>query len=333
MFRRRARPLVFLMPAILIFAASCNLPRVGAPASPTARLQSEGTLTPAVLRQPTTPLSGDRTGGTFRVETVNLRIDYPGSVDPSEARKHAETLQAAYEIYATVFAIPGVPPNPERDITIIFDSTVKGNSASRNQIVIGSATLDQIAQGRLNPPDRTFMHEMVHVLEEAEIARHQVQVFNLVIGMNEALAEYLVCHPDVFTLWADGENAARHCDLVLHGIGAKSPVFTLGYYEERAIDPYSLDWGLHPPGASGEVYFEQMLARVSDEVGWEVWPRYFSRIRDRGGSLAAREAYEAKRLDIRDPLVKQAFADFISGLSEAGGRDLRPMFRRWGFDL
>lgn len=324
---------MFLMPIILMLAASCNLPRPGAPASPTAPLQVEGTMTPAVLRQPITGWDGDRRGETFRVETPNLRIDYPGSVDPSEARKHAATLQAAYEAYEAVFAIRGVPPYPKQDITIIFDTTVKGNSASGNQVVIGSATLDQIIQGRLNPPDRTFMHEMVHVLEEGEIARHQYHVFNLVVGMDEALAEYFVCHPDVFTLWADGENAARHCDLVLHGLGAKAPGFPLSYYEERAVDPYTLDWGLHPASASGEVYFEQMLARVSDEVGWGVWQRYFSRIRDRGGSLAAREAYEAKRVDIRDPLVKQAFADFISGLSEASGQDLRPMFRRWGFDL
>ncbi len=333
MLREQARPLAFLMSTTLVLVASCNLPRAGAQPSPTTPVQVSGEVTPAVLLQETRPSTGDRTGEPFGVETANLRIDYPGSVDPAEARKHAETLQAAYEVYEAVFAIAGEEPSSDQHVAIIFDASIKGNFASRTRVVIGSATLGQIIQGRLNPPDRTFMHEMVHVFEEGEVGRREYHVFNLITGMNEALAEYFVCHPGVFPLWADGENATRHCDLVLHGIGAKSPDFTLGYYEERAADPYTLDWGLHPAGASGEVYFEQMLARVSDEVGWGVWQRYFSQIRDRGGSAAAREAYETKRVEIHDPLLKQAFADFISGLSEASGRDLRPMFRAWGFEL
>jgi hypothetical protein len=83
-----------------------------------------------------------------------------------------------------------------------------------------------------------------------------------------------------------------------------------------------------------------MLFRVSDQCGWGVWQNFFALTKEAGTGNAAKEAFENKEKlvigkvpDMRQPLLKQAFAEFVTSLSKACGKDLFPMFRGWRFDL
>lgn len=323
----------FLVLATLVLAVSCNLPRDPVSVAQTVPVAQAVTASPQASAKASETSTRVWTGKTFRVETKNLLIDYPDFIDPDQARLNAEALQKVYDTYLVIFAFGDEQPFQGQKTTIVFDPKVRGNSASGNQIIIGSGTLGQIKDGYLNPPDRTFLHELAHVFEYAQISAGRYYIFNVIIGINEAFTEYLVCYQGIYPLWAQGKSTQEYCDLILHGVGAKGPEFTLTYYEDERIDPYTLDWGSHPAGASGEGYFEQMLARVSDKVGWDVWQKYFSSTKDSGGSPAAREAYETRTYEMGAPLSKQVFAEFVSDLSRACGQDLRPLFRGWGFEL
>jgi hypothetical protein len=163
-------------------------------------------------------------------------------------------------------------------------------------------------------------------------------VYQLVGGMNEAVADYFPCHPSILALWSPDRHLADQCDLWLHQAGAKSPEWTLAYFEANEIDPYSLNWNEHPADPSGESLFPQMLARISDKVGWSVWNRFFSATKATGGNPTGKLIWEAwaetKPVDrMNEPMVRQAFREFVDSLSDAAGEDLRPLFRAWRFDV
>lgn len=333
----------FLLPLVLVFAESCNFPRPAGNVfqAETASPDTAKTVEAAAIRKEaalttlhSTPKpTADWTGGTFRVETKDLVIEYPDFIDPVESQKHADTLQKAYETYLLIFGFDDEKPYGGIKTNIVLNPEVKVSSAGPHQITIGSTTINEIKMGSLNPPDITYFHEMVHVFEFAEWDAERYYIFHMIAGINEAFASYLACHPDILSLVEQNANAKPACDVILYGIGAKGPAFTLAYYEAQKIDPYTLDWGRHPAGQSGENYFIQMLARVSEMAGWNVWINYFSAIRQTSIRPDVWKAAEVKMDDMHDPLAKQAFAEFVTDLSGAAGQDLRPMFRGWGFDL
>jgi hypothetical protein len=327
--------LSLLIPVVFAFTASCNFPR------PTEPIITSETENPSVLQTASAQTgtaaaprpTADWTGGTFRIETEDLIIDYPDFVDRAEAQKQADTLQKGYEIFLSIFAFGGEKPYDGIKTNIVFDPKADHSSADRHLITISLALIDVLKNGYVNPPDPTYFHEMVHVFEWAELYARRFYLFHMFGGVNESFAELLKCHPDVIALLESNAGVKAHCDALLNGIDAKSPEDTLAYYEAQKIDPYALDWGTHPPVPNGEMYFMQMLARVSYTAGWDVWGKYFAATLETRGSPAVQAAMDKKVMDMRDPLAKQAFAEFVSSLSDAAGQDLRPMFRGWGFDL
>ncbi len=312
-----------LISLIVVVAAAC----ASAGGTP-----STATPTASPARTPAGTPAGSWSGGTFRVETADLVVGDPDFLTPEDARIHADTLQRIYGVLRGVFALEDEKLFGGEKTSIEFRPEYAG-SASGNRIVLGRSVVDPMSQGYVNPPDPIFVHEMVHVFVAAQRTSNRYYVYQLVPGMNEALADYLKCWPKVFELWSQGAQSEAYCALTLHGTGAKGN-YTLDEYEANRIDPYSLDWSAHPPARAGEAYFPQMLARVSEKVGWDVWRRFFMATAA-GGNPGAGEAFRlgSKSPKMTDPLIKKAFAEFVDGLGKAGGQDLRPMFRGWGFDV
>ncbi len=310
-----------LISLIVVLAAAC-----ASGARPAA------TPTTSPVRTPDRTPAGSWNGGTFRVETADLVVGYPDFLTPEEARTHADTLQRIYGVLRRVFALEDERLFRGEKTSIEFTPKYAG-SASGNKIVLGRSVVDPMSKGYVNPPDPIFVHEMVHVFVNAQRAAGRYYVYQLVPGMNEALADYLKCWPKVLELWSQGAQSEAYCALTLHGTGAKGN-YTLDQYEANGIDPYTLDWSAHPPARSAEAYFPQMLARVSEKAGWDVWRKFFQAT-TAGGNPGAREAFRlgSKSPKMTDPLIKKAFGELVDGLGNAGGQDLRPMFRNWGFDV
>jgi hypothetical protein len=332
-----------LFPLVILLAVSCNFPM---PAGRIPATATDGTAGGTSAGSASTPIrtaivprpTADWTGGTYRVETEDLLVNYPDFIDPDAARKHADALQKAYEVYLGIFDFGDGWPYGGEKLSLIWNPKASSSTVGANSMIMGSGALRILAEEDLNPPDEIFFHEMLHVFEEAEVKAGRYYIFNLIIGINEAFAEYLECHPSVYLLWDRGSSTKAYCDLLLYDIGDKSTAMTLAYYETEKIDPYGLDWGLHPAGGSGEVYFRQMLARISDMAGWDLWENYFSMTKDSDGSPIAKAVYLNEPLmksgpDFRAPEVKKAFSEFVSDLSKAAGRDFGPVFRGWRFEL
>lgn len=317
----------FLLPFVIFLAASCNFPRLATNPASAETVEISATATP-----------GNWTGGVFRVETENLAIDYPDFLNPAEAKIHADALQKAYVIFREIFAFGDEPLYGGQKAAIEFRTTTAVSMAGHNRLYMGSEIIDGMREGYLNPPDPIFFHEMGHLFETAEEDAGRYYIFHLIGGMNEGLVDYFKCHPEILKLWEANPRADEVCDLILYGIGAKGPEWTLAFLESNPADIYALNWNEHPSGVCGEVLFPQMLARVSEIAGWGVWKKFFLLTKASAGNPSAKEAYlawaEKKPLDrMREPLVKQAFAEFIADLSQAADTDLRAMFRRWGFEL
>jgi Spy/CpxP family protein refolding chaperone len=184
---------------------------------------------------------------------------------------------------------------------------------------------------------------MAHAFQFAQQQAGRFYIYHFVGGINETVAEHMACYV-ISKMETDVPSAMRYANDYRTGGAAKTPEQTLLYYEAHQIVPYDMDWGRHPRVVagegcrSGEVIFNQMLARVEDQCGWDIWPKYFAITKDSGNPTAKRIMQEKSKAILRTnnmsfPLVKQAFAEFVAGLSQAGGRDLRPMFRKWGFEI
>jgi hypothetical protein len=324
----------FLLPLVVVLAASCTSVESSPTPLPSATLP---TALPTV--KPSLGPTGTWSGVTFRVETDNLIIDYPDFVDPGEARKHADKLQAAYAVFRTVFSFDDKLPYGGRKAEVVFRTDTKQVSgAGTNRIFIGWDVWQAMQAGYVNPPSPVFLHEMTHLFTHAQEASSRYYVYQFVGGMNEAVADYFPCHPSILALWSPDRHLANQCDLWLDQVGAKSPEWTLAYFEANRIDPYSLDWNEHPGTPSGESLFPQMLARISDKAGWDTWEKLFSATKAAGGNPTGKRIQEAwaetKPIDrMNDPLVRQAFREFVDSLGQAAGEDLRPMFRAWRFDV
>jgi hypothetical protein len=311
-----------VIPVLLGLAMACHFPQKTLKPAPTAQRE----------------LIGVWTDHTFLVQTKNLMIYYPDFVDPAEARTQADTLQKGYDAYRVIFSFDDEPPYGGQKTAIVFDPRLKSSmSGGGNIIQMGTVVMDAMREGYINPPDPTFLHEMVHTFDHAQPNTERYYVYNFIGALGEALAEYMICYPDIFKLWEQDGRAKEKCDITLYGIGSKSDEYTLEYFETHTTDPYTLDWSVHPSGWGGEYLFPQMLARVSDAAGWDVWKKFFSATRASGGNPAAKEAYlyyyDRKGQTMSDPLVKKAFAEFITTLSQSSGKDFTSMFRGWGFEV
>jgi Spy/CpxP family protein refolding chaperone len=300
------------------------------------------------------------------VETKNLVINYPDptdplvvqkraelisqsktanadffQIDPALARKHADFLQKVYELYYELFAFGDPDPFQGKKITFFVDAKwAEAVTNSTHEIRIG---LSDYANGLVYPPSSLYFHEMVHTFQKAQENAGRFYIYHFVGGINETVADHLAFYV-VSKLETDVPSEMKNIDLFRTGGGAKTPEQTLGYYEAHQIVPYDMVWGRHPltragEGCrSGEYLINQMLARVEDQCGWEIWRKFFAITKDSGNPTAKRIMQEKSkalsRIDnMSDPLVKQAFAEFVASLSQAGGQDLRPMFRKWGFEI
>lgn len=254
------------------------------------------------------------------LETRNLVVNYPDFADPGEASKHAEILQRAYDAYWQLHAFGGDDPFRGRTTAISFDvSVARSVTVSPYEIRMGTGSF--ILLGLTNPPTPTYFHELAHAFQYAQRQAGLTYIFHLVAGINEALADHFAYYFGHEVLKYSAEEMRGYEDR-----RAKAIDQSLRQYEGRKLDPYELDWGAH---AEAETYLLGMFFRIVERCGWELWPRFFA---SQKSPLASR-LIEQKVSDMRDARVKEAFDEFVGGLSKACGQNLRPMFRSWRFEL
>lgn len=290
------------------------MPPTGAPVPATSIPQPTASASPT--GQPDSTQGW--TGGTFSIVTNDLAINYPDFLDRDEANKHAEILQQAYGTYLELFG--GEPPYGGAKITINFDPELEDISYAGNPIRMG--TDSQIFTGRLNPPHGSYYY--ILVLDFTLAGGTQAAGY---IDLNSAMG---AAFADLFAYYF-GHEVLKHSadDTQDYDRVRALRLDQLAVYEAQKIDPYSLEWKHH---TEAHYYFSGMLLRVSEQCGWGVWEQFFALARNSGKPGLPPDRLGAFE-DMRDPLARQAFSDFVATLGQACGQDLRPTFQSWRFDL
>jgi hypothetical protein len=320
---------------------------------------SKGAPKPLVARKSTVRV--------FTVETANLVLDYPDPedpivrqrrqetldkaktdaqkaaleaaslrVDPALARRHAEFLQKAFEFYRDLFDFRDRDPFAGRKITFFVDAQwAEGETLSSKEIRLG---LSNFSDGLAYPPDRIYFHEMVHAFQYAQQKAGRYYIFQTLGGINEAFAEHFACDALV-RFEPDQPRWMAYVDSFRTGAGAKTAEDRLSDYEAHGADPYAMDWGRHPKTRagsgvrSGEFILQQMLMRIVDRFGWDIWPKFFAQTRKSSERFAADFKTLTGGATMQTPAVRRLFADLIDGLGRAAGPEARAMFAAWRFDL
>jgi hypothetical protein len=268
-------------------------------------------------------------GKTFVQETANIIVEYPDFVDREATKKHAATLQRGFDKFMKLYSIQ--EDNLFRDGRKIRIRVV--NLRTESNAFFEEINIEVIATDPDGPPNKTYWHEMVHSFQIAQYLRGRDYIFDRIDGMREAMAILFACYISDTMTHSDDD----YCQESLSGrLDSANKERSLFYYESNKINPYTLDWSMHPkqkagePFRSGEWYFTQMMYRITGKYGWQIWPKYFALTAD-GGKLSIHKVKELG--DLGGPIAKKAFAEFVDGLSKACSDDLRPQFRTWGFDL
>ena len=303
----------------------------------------------------------------FTIETANLVLDYPDPddpivrqkrqdmlakaktdaqkaaleaaylrVDPALARRHADFLQKVFEFYRGVFAFEDRDPFEGRKITFFVDASwAEGETLSSNEIRLG---LSNFSDGLVYPPGRIYFHEMVHAFQYAQQKAGRFYVYQAIGGINEAFAEHFACDA-IARFESDDPKMMSYVDSFRNGSGSKTPENTLASFESHRVDPYGLDWGRHPKTKAGEgcrngeYIFQQMLMRIVDRFGWDIWLKFFAQTRKSSERFVTDFKTLTGAATMQTPAVRRLFADLIDGLSLAAGPEARAMFAAWRFDL
>jgi hypothetical protein len=256
-------------------------------------------------------------------------------VDPAVARKHADFLQRIFDFYRKVFALDGPDAFNGQKITFFVDALwQEGRTLSLHEIRLGLSNFI----GKIYPPNRIFFHEMAHAFQYALLKAGRFYIFHPISGLNEAFAEHFAC--DVISRFeSDNPDWMKYVDSFRTGAWSRTPENTLTYYETNGLDPYKMDWGAHPSipegsrRVSGEYIFQQMLMRVVDQFGWDIWPKFFAQTKKASALFEADFKKLTGAATMETPEVRKLFAAFVDGLGLAAGKDLRPMFEAWRFNL
>ena len=245
-------------------------------------------------------------------------INYPDFLDRNEANKQAGILQNAYDTYLALFG-EEYPYGGEK-ITINFDPELKDISYAGNPIRMG--TDSEIFSGRVNPPNGAYYYLLV--LDFTLGGGTEAACY---IDLNKAMA---AAFADFFAYYYAHE-VLQYSPEDLQGWESyrTSRLNQLASYESQEIDPYTLEWKHH---TDPHYYFEGMLFHVADKCGWGIWPQFFALAKSSGNPGLPPESV-GQLEDMRTPVAKEAFSDFVALLSQACGQDLRPMFQSWRFQV